>query len=95
MTDKEEQLFFDGSSIADAIVELKVEGNTFECLLCGQEHELNEEGWKTEEGFFNLPMKTFICSKNIYYVFSKTDDGIVNFIMGLDTIQTQDGEEND
>ena len=84
--------YFDEELIEEAIVEVEVDGNTFKCLLCGQIHELSDKGWKVDEEFFELPMKSFACTQSMYYVFAKTDEGIINFMYGLDWIPIQDGE---
>jgi len=83
---------FNEEEIEDAIIEVKINGNTFKCIHCGQTHELSDKGWEVDEEFFGLPLKSFVCSKNMYYVFAKTDDGIINFMYGLSYIPMQDGE---
>ena len=83
--------YFDEDIVENAIIEVKIDGNTFECLLCGQVHELSDEGWE-EDNEFGVPMKSFACIQSMYYVFAKTDDGIINFMYGLDYIPMQDGE---
>ena len=93
MTD--ELQYFTEEMLEDAIVEVKVKGNIFECLHCGQEHTLSDDGWEVDGEFFNVPIKSFNCVKCMYYVFMKTDEGIVNFIYGLDYIPMQDGELKD
>ncbi len=83
---------FDKELIEEAIVEVEMDGNLFKCLLCGEWHEVTDDNWQIDEEMFNIPLKAYTCSKNIYYVFYKSEEGIINFMYGLDCIQLQDGE---
>ena len=68
-----------------------IDGNKFECLLCGEWHEVTDNGWQFDENW-NMNMKVFVCTANRYYIFADTTDGILPFMTFNDYIQLQDGE---
>ena len=86
--------YFDKEIIEESVIDVEVEGNKFKCIHCGKWHELSDEGWKTDEDFLAVPIKTFICTKNVYYIFYKDRDNYGNLVIGYDYIQLQDGDND-